>query len=95
MLRGEWESIGKEVREGKEWQMNANAGESGEGRLEEVGGGGVEERVWRGQRRRGGEEGEREVRGGEGVGRVGGGEAEGGGAGIRGEEVRRVTGREK
>ena len=54
----------------------------------EVGVGGVEERVGRGQRRRGGEEGEREVRGGEGVGRVGGG-------GIRGEEVRRVTGREK
>ena len=28
----------------------------------------MEERVWRGQRRRGGEEGEREVRGGEGGG---------------------------
>ena len=56
--------------------------------MEEVRRSGVEERVWRGQRRRGGEEGEREVRGGEGVGRVGGG-------GIRGEEVRRVTGREK
>ena len=26
MLRGEWESIGKEVGEGKEWQMNANEG---------------------------------------------------------------------
>ena len=38
MLRGEWERIGKEVRECKERQMNANAGESGEGR-EEVGGG--------------------------------------------------------
>ena len=48
MLRGEWESIGKEVREGKEWQMNANAGESGEGRLQEVGGGWVEEGLWRG-----------------------------------------------
>ena len=34
----------------------------------EVGVGGVEEQVWRGQRRRGGEEGEREVRRGEGVG---------------------------
>ena len=54
----------------------------------------MEEQVWRGQRRRGGEEGEREVRGGEGVGRVEGGEAEGGEAGIRGEEVRRVRGRE-
>ena len=74
MLRGEWERIGKEVGEGKERHMNANAGESGEGRLEEVGGGwrkleevgggGVEERVWRGQRTRGGEESEREVRGG-------------------------------
>ena len=63
--------------------------------MEEVGGGGVEERVWRGQRRRGGDEGEREVRGGEGVGRGGGGEAEGGDAGIRIEEVRRVKGRGK
>ena len=26
MLREEWESIGKEVGEGKEWQMNANEG---------------------------------------------------------------------
>ena len=55
----------------------------------------MEEWVWRGQRRRGGEE----VRGksgeGRGVGRVGGGEAEGGKAGIRGEEVKRVKGREK
>ena len=76
-------------------QMQGSQGRGGWRRLEEVRGGGVEERVWRGQRRRGGEEGEREVRGGEGVGRVGGGEAEGGGAGIRGEEVRRVTGREK
>ena len=32
MLRGKWESIGKEVGEGKEWQMNANERESeGEG----------------------------------------------------------------
>ena len=42
MLRGEEERIGKEVGEGKEWQMNANAGESGEGRLEEVRGVGME-----------------------------------------------------
>ena len=90
MLRGEWERIGKEVGEGKEQQMNANAGESREGRLEEVGGGGVEECVWRGQRRVRGKSGE-----GRGVGRVGGGEAEGGEAGIRGEAVRRVRGREK
>ena len=34
-MRGEWERIGKEVEECKEWQMNANAGESGKG----VGGG--------------------------------------------------------
>ena len=36
MLRGEWERIGKEVREGKEWQMKGSI-KGVRGRLEEVG----------------------------------------------------------
>ena len=65
MLRGEWERIGKEVGEGKEQQMNANAGESGEGRLEEVGGGGWRSRYGEGR----GGEGVRRVRGTSGEGK--------------------------
>ena len=44
MLRGEWESIGKEVGEGKERQMNQMQGSQWRegGRLEEVGGAGME-----------------------------------------------------
>ena len=48
--------------------MQGSQGRGGWRRLEEVGRSGVEEWVWRGQKRRGGEEGERKVRGGEGVG---------------------------
>ena len=80
--RGSWRRLEKV---GGGWRrLEENGG--GWRRLEEVGGGGVEEWVWRRQRRRGGEEGDREV----GEGRVGGGEAESGEAGIRGEEVRKV-----
>ena len=55
MLMGEWERIGKEVGEGKEWQMKG----SRKGVREGVGGGGVE--VWVG--RRGEREGERDREG--------------------------------
>ena len=53
MLRGVWERVGREVGEGKEWQMNG----SRKGVRGGVGGGGGRER---GERRRRGEEGERE-----------------------------------
>ena len=54
MLRGEWERIGEEVREGKEWQMKGSQGRGGG----EVGGGEAEvkERVGRGDKRRGGDD---------------------------------------